>query len=156
MFLSLLEALCPSNGKQGDREGRCPLKPVQMGLSGLPQQSQEPHEVLGFLCLRSPRWLGIRLPIPVLQNIHLRAQFRLVSPSFLTEKIITKRVPVRILAGLGLGKAGELCLSGLCECHGLNCGPLKLICWVFSPQYLRIGLYLETAFSEVMKAQWGC
>ena len=113
-------------GKQ--RKGRRPLKLVQLGPQGLPQGSQELPEVLGFLCPWLPSWRGIRLPSTVLPNVLSHVKFTLVSSSFLAERIITERVTVRILAGLGTGEARRLSLSGLCECRGLNCGPLKAIC----------------------------
>lgn len=36
----------------------------------------------------------------------------------------------------------------------LNCAPLRSMCWSLNPQDLRIWLYLELVFKEVIKVKW--
>lgn len=44
----------------------------------------------------------------------------------------------------------------LSQYYGLNCVPLKCMCWSPNARYLRIWLYSETVFREVIVLNWGC
>lgn len=39
--------------------------------------------------------------------------------------------------------------------YGLNCFPLKFICWCPHPQYLRMWLFADWVFKEVITLKWG-